>query len=147
MLTYKEIEREDLPLLAAMYVETFNAPPWNDAWTEETAGKRLRQMAESETFYGICAFEENVLCGMVLGVSEQFYDGVLFEIKEFCVRNASRGNGLGSAIYHEFEGRLQEKGINKIQLMTLRGNATEHFYEKNGFETDKDLIFMKKCAK
>ena len=69
-----------------MYVETFNAPPWNDAWTEETAGKRLGQMAAAETFYGICAFEEEVLCGMVLGFSEQFYDGVLFEIKEFCVK-------------------------------------------------------------
>ena len=58
MLTYKEIEKEDLASLAAMYVETFNAPPWNDAWTPETAGTRLRQMAEAETFYGICAYEE-----------------------------------------------------------------------------------------
>ena len=144
MLTYKEIEKEDLASLAAMYVETFNAPPWNDAWTPETAGTRLRQMAEAETFYGICAYEEDVLCGMVVGFAEQFYDWVLFEIKEFCVRNTSRGNGIGSEIYREFERRLRERNIENVQLMTLRGNATEHFYEKNGFETDKDLIFMKK---
>ena len=37
-----------------------------------------------------------------------------------------------------------ERNIKEIMLMTLRGNATEHFYEKNGFETEKDLIFMKK---
>lgn len=83
MLIYKEIEKEDLASLAAMYVETFNAPPWNDAWTSETAGTRLRQMAEAETFYGICAYEEDVLCGMVLGFAEQFYDGVLFDSSVF----------------------------------------------------------------
>ena len=81
---------------------------------------------------------------MIFGFAEQFYDGVLFEIKEFCVKNASRGNGIGSAIYREFEKRLRERNIKEIMLMTLRGNATEHFYEKNGFETEKDLIFMKK---
>ena len=64
MLTYKEIEKEDLASLAAMYVETFNAPPWNDAWTPETAGTRLRQMAEAETFYGICAYEEDALSAL-----------------------------------------------------------------------------------
>ena len=56
MFTYKEIEKDDLAALAAMYVETFNAPPWNDAWSQETAEIRLRQMAEAKTFYGICAF-------------------------------------------------------------------------------------------
>ena len=71
MLTYKEIEKEDLASLAAMYVETFNAPPWNDAWTPETAGTRLRQMAEAETFYGICAYEEDGY--LFLGKSEYFF--------------------------------------------------------------------------
>ena len=144
MFTYKEIEKDDLAALAAMYVETFNAPPWNDAWSQETAEIRLRQMAEAKTFYGICAFEGEMLCGMIFGFAEQFYDGVLFEIKEFCVKNTSRGNGIGSAIYREFEKRLRERNIKETMLMTLRGNATEHFYEKNGFETEKDLIFMKK---
>ena len=47
MLTYKEIEKEDLASLAAMYVETFNAPPWNDAWTPETAGTRRKPFTGS----------------------------------------------------------------------------------------------------
>ena len=114
MFTYKEIEKDDLAALAAMYVETFNAPPWNDAWSQETAEIRLRQMAEAKTFYGICAFEGEMLCGMIFGFAEQFYDGVLFEIKEFCVKNASRGNGIGSAIYREFEKRLRERNIKEI---------------------------------
>ena len=75
MFTYKEIEKDDLAALAAMYVETFNAPPWNDAWSQETAEIRLRQMAEAKTFYGICAFEGEMLCGMIFGFAEKCQPG------------------------------------------------------------------------
>ena len=51
MFTYKEIEKDDLAALAAMYVETFNAPPWNDARSQETAEIRLRQMAEKKNCF------------------------------------------------------------------------------------------------
>ena len=30
MITYKTMELTDIPQLARLYVETFNAPPWND---------------------------------------------------------------------------------------------------------------------
>ncbi len=50
MLTYKEIEKEDLASLVAMYVETFNAPPWNDAWTPEAAGTQAAADGRSGNF-------------------------------------------------------------------------------------------------
>ena len=33
-----------LPRACQMFMAAFNAPPWNDAWTEETAGRRLAQL-------------------------------------------------------------------------------------------------------
>lgn len=147
MFTYRDIKTEDLSVISRMYVETFNAHPWNDEWTEETAGKRLSQMLKPEESYGICAYENGELCAMILGCSEQFYNGLIFEIKEFCVRNNVRGKGIGSAIYGEFEKRLREKGIKSVKLFTLRGEATEHFYEKHGFETDEEMIWMNKTLR
>ena len=144
MFTYKEIKIEDLSAVTEMYVETFNAHPWNDEWTMETAGKRLAQMMNAEGAYGLCAYEDGELCGMILGLSEQYYNGVIFEIKEFCVRNSVRGKGIGSEIYREFEKKLREKKILSVKLFTLRGDATEHFYEKHGFETDEEMILMNK---
>jgi len=41
MLEYKNISLDDVNDLAEMYVETFNAEPWNDKWTIYTASKRL----------------------------------------------------------------------------------------------------------
>ena len=76
MLTYKEIEKEDLASLAAMYVETFNAPPWNDAWTRRRRETRLRQMAESgKPFTGSARMRRTCYVVWCLGLPSSFMTG------------------------------------------------------------------------
>lgn len=144
MLRYKEIGIEDIDRLLEIYIDTFNAPPWNDKWTKETAGKRLRQMINVEDFYGISAYKEDLLYGMILGSKEQFFDGVKFNIKEFCVRNDLRGQGVGTKILCEFENRLKEQGVNEIVLFTIRTDVTEGFYLKKGLKAYNDMVMMGK---
>ena len=38
--------------VAALYMASFNAPPWNEHWTLETASQRLRQMLQRPSAYG-----------------------------------------------------------------------------------------------
>lgn len=143
-MEYKEIKIEDIMDLVELYVETFNAPPWNDKWTIETASKRLESIIKSEGFYGFMAFQNETLCGLILGNEEQFFDGMLFNIKEFCVNNQLRGQGIGSQICIEFEKRLQLKGIKEIILWTSRNAQTEGFYQKQGFISDNKMVMMGK---
>ena len=143
-LNYKEIELNDLSEMAALYVETFNAAPWNDQWTMETARKRLHQMISTEDSYGLCAYADGLLCGAILGGMEQFYNGVMFDVKEFWVKNSMRGQGLGTEIFSELEHRLKQKGVNEIILFTSRGDATEHFYHKQNMKSNHDMVFMTK---
>ncbi|MGV3026977.1 N-acetyltransferase family protein [Clostridium thermobutyricum] len=143
-MNYREIHIEDIKELVEIYIEAFNAPPWNDKWTIETASKRLSQMIKSEGFYGIIAEESNIIYGLILGHEEQFYDGVLFNIKEFCVRSKLKGQGLGSKIFNEFEKRLYNKGINEIILFTCKSNETLEFYKKRGLKEYKNLVIMGK---
>lgn len=144
MITYKTMELTDIPQLARLYVETFNAPPWNDGWTEETAGRRLHQMIHVEDFYGLCAYEDGVLCGMILGCMEQYYDRMNFSIREFCVSNQKRGQGLGTKIFRYFEEQLKEKGVDTVLLYTLRAPSTMGFYEKQEMEEAEELVLMRK---
>ena len=127
-----------------MYIDTFNSEPWNDKWTIETAEKRLGQMINVEDFYAISAYKQGELCGMILGSKEQFYDGVMFNIKEFCVKNGMRGQGIGSDIFKEFQKRLKAFGVKEIILFTSRGDYTEHFYQNHGLESYNGLVFMGK---
>lgn len=144
MITYKDMKITDIKDLAPMYVETFNSEPWNDKWTLESASKRLQQMINVEDFYGMCAYDEGTLCGMILGSKEQFYDGIMFNIKEFCIRNGMRGKGVGTMIFKEFEKTLKTQGVNEIILFTSRGDFTQHFYHKQGAHDIDELVFMGK---
>lgn len=141
---YKEITLDHLEELASLYVETFNSEPWNDEWTISTAKKRLQQMINTEDSYGLCAYEDGDLCGAILGCMEQFYSGIMFNVKEFWVKNGRRGQGLGTQIFAEFEKRLKEKQVEQMILFTSRGDFTEHFYHKQNMETNPRMIFMEK---
>lgn len=144
-MNYREITLEDLPEMVDLYLASFNAAPWNDHWTVKTAGKRLRQMIKRPSFYGLLAYDEHgLLCGLILGDEEQFYNGAQFHIREFCVDNERRRQGLGSTIYWELEQRLQKRGICEIVLYTLSHPAAEGFYQHMGFRTSVDIVFMSK---
>ncbi len=143
-MRFEEISLDDIGELSKMYVETFNAPPWNDEWTIEAAAKRLTQFVNCEDSYGLTAYEDNVLLGMILGSEEQFYTGNMFNIKEFCVKNDMRSKGIGTKILAEFENRLKSKGIVSIVLFTSRNDGTKGFYENRGYGEIKDMVMMAK---
>ena len=143
-LRFREMTRADLPALTALYVETFNVAPWKDEWTEETALLRLERMLGDGGAYGLCAELDGVLCGGVLGVEEIHYRGPVFTVREFWVRNSLRGHGVGAKLFAELEDRLRDRGVCILSLLTLRGAATEHFYEKQGMKTNGAMVFMEK---
>lgn len=143
-MRFEEITLSDISKLVKMYVDTFNSPPWNDEWSIETASKRLKQMINCEGFYGVMAYEEGILCGMILGSEEQFYDGIIFNIKEFCVKNEMRKKGIGTKILTEFEKRLKNKDITEIILFTSRADGTEGFYQRRGLKTYNSMVMMGK---
>lgn len=84
------------------------------------------------------------LVGFIMGRWEQYYDGIHFQILEFCVDNKMQGKGLGRKILKEFIKTLESKGIYKIFLLTLRNEHTEGFYRKNGLVTDENMCLMYK---
>lgn len=143
-LIYKKISDDILDEIMELFVETFRSEPWNECWTVKTAAKRLHPMVNYEEFFGLCAYRDHVICGFIFGFFEQSCDGLEFMIKEFAVKNTGRGQGIGSQLYEEFEKRLREMNVKKITLLTLKGNLTEHFYLKNGFQTSAQMAFMDK---
>lgn len=143
-ITYKETALSELDEMATLYIETFNSEPWNDNWTMDTAKKRLHQMINTEDFYGLCAYKDDLLCGVILGSMEQFYNGMMFNVKEFWVKNGMRGLGVGTGIFRELEYRLKGKGVNEIILFTSKGDYTEHFYHKQNMITNDNMVFMVK---
>lgn len=141
---YKRISEDMLVEIVELFIESFNSLPWNDNWTTETACKRLYPLVHTEGFWGLCAYLDSKMCGFVMGVFEQYCDEVEFSIREFAVKNTGRGQGLGSQLFKELEKDLTKMGVKRIKLLTLKGNLTERFYEKNGFHTNSKIAYMHK---
>lgn len=140
----KEIKREDLKEMVNIYIDAFNNEPWNDKWTVETATERLTNMISDSGFYGIKIIKENIMCGFILGHEEIFYDGKMFNIKEFCTSRKVQGTGCGKELLLELEKRVKAKGVKEIILMTTSDDKAEGFYVRRGYETSKGLVMMGK---
>lgn len=141
-MEYREIAPADLPELVKIFAETFNSEPWFEKWTEKTAGKRLSHYLNNENCVGIAATEGGEIIGMLIGEEEQYYDGVVCAIKEFCVKNALRGRGIGSAMVKEFEKCEMARGVRSISFYTTEED--EGFYAKNGYSKSEGMIIMGK---
>ncbi len=141
-IMYSEITKDDLQAMSQLFMEVFNEAPWNDKWTIETAYKRLEMFYNSPGFDGLLQYEEGKLVALILGIAEAYFDGTSFRIIEFCVDNHQQRSGYGSKLLAAFKERLKQKGMKDIFLLTCRGESTEGFYQKNGFNTSKSMIMM-----
>ena len=138
----KKIMPDMLDELTELFIDTFNAPPWNDMWSTETARKRLRDIIRMPNFFGAAEYRDDRLAGLIMGHGEQSYDGMHFQILELCVANDMKGHGIGSEMIREFTDYLDRKGVTSIYLLTMRGAASEDFYAGQGFATVRDMCVM-----
>ncbi|MGN0143601.1 MAG: GNAT family N-acetyltransferase [Clostridium sp.] len=140
----KLIDLNDIKEISELFIDSFNNSSWNDKWTYETASKRLSDIINMPGFIGMEYYHENELAGIILGRSEQYYDGMHFQILEFCISSKFKGKGYGTILLNKYIEKLREENIKRVFLMTLHGDSTEGFYKKNGFETDENMIIMSK---
>ena len=138
-----EMNTEYISDCAELYVDVFNAEPWNDKWTYETAYKRINDIFISPNFTGVL-FIENQIRGAILGHREQWYKGLHFYLREIFVINELQGKGIGSVMLRALEDHLRGLDVNTIYLLTSKGNKTYEFYHKNGFVEWDSMTMMGK---
>ncbi len=133
---------DDISEYAKLYVSVFNAEPWNDSWTYEAAFTRISQMMKTETFIGKALYADDELKGIIWGQKEQYFNGIHFQIQEFCVKISEQKKGYGKALLNELKNELKEQGVTNILLITSKGEKTEGYYQKRGFETSDIMVLM-----
>lgn len=136
------MRREALREYADVFLKAFGGAPWNEPWTAQTAGKRLSQFMDTASAFGLAMEEDGEVVAFILGQYEQYYDGLRFYIQEFCC--AKQGGGYGTKLITELERQLKAEGVVRVYLMTIHGDATEGYYQRRGYVTDPDSIWMYK---
>ncbi len=119
-----DMELSHIAEYAELFVSVFNAEPWNDSWTKETAQIRIEDMMETNTFIGKALYADNDLKGLIWGQKKQYYNGTHFHIEEFCVKTSEQNKGFGSTLLKALEEALSKIGVSNIYLMTSKGDKT-----------------------
>ena len=144
-MNFVDLQAHHCEMLAKHYVETYNAPPWNDEWTESLAAEKLKEIMGCCGSFGlVCHDAEGGFAGAILGHSETYFNCKHFFIKDFFVSPSLQGRGVGSLLMAELEKRLVARGITSIYLFTSKGNRTEGFYKRKGYNTWDDMVLMGK---
>ena len=139
----KQATRDEIKDISALYVETYNAPPWQDEWSIETASNTLSYMFDSNDNYALVAEIENEIVGAIIGKYELYYSGMQIIVKSFLVKPNMQNQGIGSKLLQELEIKLKEQNIKYIYLLTDK-REKEAFYQERNYTTTENLIIMGK---
>jgi len=126
------LTNEALDSCVRLYVETFNAPPWNETWTAEDANRRLSDFLDTPRSHGVCLTDaDGTLLGFALGHLERSGADDHVLLQEMCVRASRQRQGSGTLILKALATRLD--GVRHWYLLTARDSEASGFYEKSGF--------------
>lgn len=139
---FRSIVHTDVDALTALFVDCFNAPPWNDGWSYEAAFERLSAMLAARYARGYVAVVDGRLVGMLLGQKERWVADYHFALQEMCVRPSLQRSGIGSQLLRHAVRELRAEKVEKMYLITSPGDAAEAFYAKLGFRRSRGRIVM-----
>ena len=128
----RKISKSDLGELAKLMVDVYNAPPWNDKWTVETALESLNEISDFPKFFGNVIVDENKIIGAIIGHIRRYTTESTFYIDEFFIAEKYRGTGLAKELYQTSIKELQQRGISGAFFTTLKNSRAYNFYLKQG---------------
>jgi aminoglycoside 6'-N-acetyltransferase I len=123
---------EILEQCAEIYPAAYNAEPWNDNWTTQTAKALLTCYYNTPNFMGWAARRNGQIIGCAIGNMEPYYSGSIFILKELFVAVNCQGTGVGSGLIAVVKEEMKKLDIKIIMLFTRR--PLFDFYIKSGFQ-------------
>jgi aminoglycoside 6'-N-acetyltransferase I len=134
---------EYLDKCAHLYVEVFNAEPWNEQWTFETARTKLFEILNTPGFVGF-VFKQDELLGFIAGYCKQGQKSQSFYLEEICVQPYKQHQGIGTMLLNQLMDTLTAMKVTGVYLLTNKDGQAEAFYTKHGYQRSQYLIFMAK---
>ena len=140
----RNFSNDDFQQCCDLFIQVFNAPPWNDQWTNERAQIRLQDFIDNKRFIGFTFWDNDTLVGAVFAHMNTFYRGDELFIDELFISTAHQRKGYGMLLMDTIETFAKENNCVNITLLTGRGKPSFDFYEKLGYKSSDFIAFMYK---
>jgi len=141
-MEYRKVADSDIKALANAMAQSYSEEPWNEAWTEEKAVRRVSAILGNYQAIGIAAVENGTIVGGLLGYVDPYASEDFFFVSELFVIPEWKKHGIGKQLLAELESILKEKDIHVIQLISIDYN--EAFYSKCGLSRDACSVQYKR---
>lgn len=140
----RSFSQTNLQKCCELYINVFNAPPWNDEWTNETAHTYLKELTDHKRFLGFTLWTNEQLTGAVFAHMKNHYRGDEIYIDELFISPDHQRKGHGMLLMDEVEKYAKENSFISVTLLTGVKKPAFNFYEKRGYKHLDYLAFMYK---
>lgn len=133
---------ENLGDCVSAFLKAYNGPPWNYNWTYEKAKQYLSEYMGCSQFVGFVLYDEEQVVGATFGHTKTWWTDKQFMIDEFFIAGEKQRMGYGKKLIGFCDQYARENQTGSIMLMTNRYMPSYGFYDKEGYTTTEQYIFM-----
>jgi len=126
----------------SVFLKSYNCPPWNYCWTPEKAEQYLAEYLGCTQFVGFVLYDDERAVGAVLGHAKTWWTNRQLMIDEFFVSGEKQRMGYGKKLLDFCDQYARDKQIESIVLMTNKYMPAYNFYNKAGYTTTEQYVFM-----
>lgn len=143
-MSITEMNMNDIYSVLPLYIDYYNNHE-DCCWTEETAGRRIRQVLSMTDSYSlIMRDEKGCAIGFVMGFFKQYDDIVGYTLEEIVISADRQHKGLGRRLLDEIEKRVREKGASSIELQAVNDEMHERYYGNAGYRNAANFVMKVK---
>lgn len=134
----------DLVEVTRLFIDAYSKPPWNEKWDYNKAFIRTKEVFDTNNSICVVCVIEDSIVGAILSLLIPWTNGYQLEIRDFFIDTRYQNKSIGSSMLTKLRGFLTTNERIEIVLNTKRDNKLQHFYEKNGFFLNNDIIYYTK---
>ena len=135
---------DDLNACVNLLMETYNPPPWNNHWTQDTGTKYLSELMSNDNFIGYVITEADMIIGAMFARRKTWWTNDEIFIDELFIKPDCQRQGYGGKLIAQAEKLSKELGLGGVTLLTNKYHPAKLFYDKNGYIVAEHVLFMYK---
>ncbi|MHB1317178.1 MAG: GNAT family N-acetyltransferase [Anaerolineae bacterium] len=150
------ITESDLPNCAALLIDAYNGPPWEQHWQPDSALRYLSELFHMPRFVGWALRDaaagargagdpgSGALAACTFCHERTWWNADEVFIDELYVARAHQRQGHGARLLAQIETHVREHGLAGVTLLTNRYMPAPAFYEAHGYALGEHVAFMYK---